>query len=231
MYIIDHGVCIYSYEFKPVSLLNEDLLVGFLASMDDLAQVAFQEGVQDLQIKSGYKLSFYMDVLHNLLYCAVCSGEDDTVLLSNILREIADAFSVAMHSRLESNSRTERSAYWFFDDRVPKILEGRVKARDQKSMALGLTLGMAVIIGLMLAFLPFVELFLDDDDPMRPIAFIIDACAVVLVANLVSGYLAGNPRRGVHTSLVLLVLSTVVLSLIWEISAIIMPSTTARVER
>lgn len=60
-YVIDAGLCIYHYDFKKETHLDDQLLSGFLTAIGSFAQEAFQKGLQSIHIQNGQKINFYID--------------------------------------------------------------------------------------------------------------------------------------------------------------------------
>jgi hypothetical protein len=66
LYVIDSGICIFSYQFKKDTTIDEQLLSGFLTAIGNFAKETFKSdtGLQTIHIQN-QKLNFYLEPKNN----------------------------------------------------------------------------------------------------------------------------------------------------------------------
>ncbi|MBD3351544.1 MAG: hypothetical protein GF364_08660 [Candidatus Lokiarchaeota archaeon] len=213
LYIIDSGICIYSYRFKKDTDIDEQLLSGFLTAIGNFAKETFKSdtGLQTIQIQDE-KLNFYLDKKNDLLYCAVSSYQDNNTLLESILKEISEAFSEQMREFLSKKQRASIHEYKEFNPILEKIMEDKEKERNKKTMLLGLFLGLLSVIGLIIVFsllLGVLSTFISQE--LVLFVLLIFLTIGLWISSRVSGYYAGSPEMGLKNGIVFLVVLFVVL--------------------
>lgn len=197
LYIIDSGVCLYSYDFKENITIDEQLLSGFLSAIGSFALETFQSGLQTIKILDGQKLIFYPEKTQKLTFCAIANERDNDYFLENLLAKIAQKFVLDMKDILNSQSRNALDDYKTFDSTLPELLKNKSKPRNKRSMMSGLFVGffLTLVISYLMSLInPTLRSILGF--AIFSLYFLILICVTFSLYSGIAGYIAGNPKFG-----------------------------------
>ncbi len=201
LYIIDRGVCLYSYDFVATTTINQQLLGGFLEALGLFAEETFNTKLQSIEVKNGLKLVFFVDSKEHLTYCGIADARDNDHLLEDLLADIAQQFRTEMAEPLKSD-RAKTDDFKPFDTTLPDLLQSKIRARTPKTMLIGVAAGFGLIFGLTIA-LYFLLLHFNARNLLTVdqslFAFIILWTVVMAAASFTAGILAGNSQMGWKT--------------------------------
>lgn len=218
LYVIDAGVCLYSYDFIENVAIDDQLLSGFLSAIGSFAQETFQSGLQTIKILDGQKLIFYLEKTQKLTFCAIANEKDNDHLLETLLAEIAQDFVIQMANILNSENRPALDEYKKYDSTIQNKLKNKSKLRNKKSMTIGFAVGFSIAM----IFTFFMSLI----NPMiRSISskqvfmmyFLLLLCVSFSVYSGIGGYLAGNSQFGSITGLLFFLIISLVIALDIEV--------------
>jgi len=202
LFVIDQGICIYSFDFKKNIYVDENLLSGFLTAVGSFAQETFQTGLQAIQIRNGQKLIFFIENEQKLTFCAVADERDNNHLLEQILGEIARNFTAKLSKVLNSSERNRADAYRIFDPLLKEILKDKAKPRDRKSMCGGICGGLlSLYLLILLAGIIAESLSNIPEDTLYVILYFYIS-GVLSTSSFIAGFLAGNPKIGLKTGVI-----------------------------
>lgn len=191
LFVIDSGLCIYSYHFKKEMVIDEQLLSGFLTAIGSFAKETFQTGLQTINIRNGEKLNFYVEPKTNLIFCGISDIRDNNHLLETILRDIANKFILELEPVLNSNKRSSMNEYKIFDNFVLPLMNRKDKKRDAKSIISGAIFSVISIISMyFLTTKVYPQIYGED------FLFFLYLTIVMSIFSSLSGYIGGNPKIG-----------------------------------
>jgi hypothetical protein len=220
LYIIDHGMLIYSHDFVKESSIDPDLLSGFLSAIGSFAQETFKASLQAISVRNGEKLNFLI-VDKELMYCAVSNEKDNNRLLENVLRSIAATFTAQFGDVLKTPARSNSTQYLVFDEHLPGIVRHIDKKRSVTTMVEGLLLGAALLAACITGF--FLLLPVMESSFFLPPVFLVTCyiAAALFFSTAISGFVAGNPRMGVENGLIFFAILTVALVILYNVNPIV----------
>jgi hypothetical protein len=217
IYIIDGGTCLYSYSFVPEPAVDQYLLSGFLSAVGSFAQVAFQTSLQTIALKNRQKVIFHVNDQEMLTTCAICDERDDNRLLEKLVAALTTRFIERMGSVLHTSSRAMVSAYTVFDDDM-RAWRFAVKERGPKSVAAGLVLGIALMLGFAAATNPLTaRLMLNEDENLAWVLFLSMLCVQFTLCGLTAGFFAGTRRYGGWAGVAFFALLCLLLTMSWDL--------------
>ncbi|MHA1150210.1 MAG: hypothetical protein ACTSR8_18415 [Promethearchaeota archaeon] len=207
LYVIDAGVCLYSYDFIEKTVIDDQLLSGFLTAIGSFAQETFQSGLQTIKILDGQKLIFYPEKTQKLTFCAIANEKDNDHLLENLLAQIAQEFVSQMAETLNSENRPALDEYKIFDGSIQNKIKNKSKPRNKKSMLTGFLTGF--IISMIFTYVmslinPTLRTILSRE--VFLMYFLLLLCISFSVYGGIGGYLAGNPKFGAITGLIFFII-------------------------
>jgi hypothetical protein len=192
LFVIDHGISIYTHDFIKESTIDPQLLSGFLAAVGSFANEAFKTGLQTISIRNGEKLNFYVDPAHGLIFCAISNEKDNSKLLEQILGRIASGFTTHFASALQSPARSNIDLYRAFNDVVPSFVKRKDKKRNAGTMIQGLLLGALFFFASFFAFVALIKY-------MASVAEVVATyylSVALFFSSAISGFFAGNQSMG-----------------------------------
>ncbi|MFX0133381.1 MAG: hypothetical protein ACFFDN_07045 [Candidatus Hodarchaeota archaeon] len=147
LYIINPaGICIYSEHFIK-SRIDEQLLTGFLTAIGSFSQEAIGGALQKINIRTGEQMVLFYHEESKLTIAAIAHENDYPSLLEHLLTKIITQFYKTYKKYLKDQGLFEDTTK--FSETCRKILSGRSANRGKKQIALGLFLGLIVLIVLM----------------------------------------------------------------------------------
>lgn len=211
IYIIDVGICIYSYSFKPSTDLNEQLLSGLLSAVGAFAQETFKSGLQAMEIRNGQKIAFFFEETQKLTFCAICDARDNNHLIEHLLDQIALKFITNFNLILNSEKRPKIDEYKRFDSIIQTHLKSKAKPRNLKSLAFGLLVGM-VLLSVGAVIITQINVWLRDTfpDDILLLIFLVMLCVYFFLVSLGSGYVAGNTKLGMFNGFILFIIENLI---------------------
>lgn len=192
LFVIDHGISIFTHDFIKESTIDPQLLSGFLAAIGSFANEAFKTGLQTISIRNGEKLNFYVDPAHGLIFCAISNEKDNNKLLERLLGSIASGFITQFASALQSPARGNVEQYRAFGDVVPSFVKRKDKKRNAGTMIQGILLGSLFFFASFFAFILFIINFL----PNPLVAATYYLSVALFFSSAISGFFAGNQSMG-----------------------------------
>jgi hypothetical protein len=205
LYVIDNGLCIYSYTFKKTITISEQLFSGLLTALGAFAQETFKTGLQTIQIQNGQNLVFYLDSGTKIMFCALADSRDNDYLLEKYLKEIGQKFIQQMTSILNSPQRDNIDHYLKFNETLETFFRFKTRKRDLKYSILGLLSGFLLLLlsnGVNNIITNYAKGIYDDKAVLT--IFLAFFCLILFLATFLSGYIAGNPKIGLKTGLIFL---------------------------
>jgi len=201
LFVIDHGVSVYTHDFIKESALDPQLLSGFLAAIGSFAQETFKTGLQTINIHNGEKLNFYVDPSHGLIFCAVSNEKDSNRLLEKLLGKIATEFTAAFGGVLKSPARSDMSRYKPFDERIGALVKRKEKKRNMATMVQGILLGSLFFFASFFGFVLLIKII-----PYPELTATYYLTAALFFSSAISGFCAGNPSMGWKNGIVFFIL-------------------------
>jgi hypothetical protein len=216
LFIIDKaGICLYSYNFQKVTGIDGQMLSGFLSALSAFAQEAFQTRLQSIEIHNGQKLVFYVDPMHKLTFCAIADVRDNSKFLEKILRQMGDRFVLKFWEVFEKDLQNQINLFNSFDGDLVPITKNITKARNPRTLILGLIIGLICLIGLFIPSLYLIYLANEGvDNNLIFSLFLLYLSAVLAISSFISGYIAGSPRRGLLTGGLFFLIINITLAII-----------------
>ncbi len=208
LYVIDHGVSLYSYSISKKMLIDEQMFTGFLSALGAFAQEVFKHGLHSIQIKSIQKLILYLETKYNLLFCAIANEKDNGYIIEKLLSKISESFILKFQDQLESNERKAHKKYREFDDQMSDFLEDRGYPRGIKSLARGLLISgsiLFVLVNLLYHILISLNFLLKE---VNTLIFMIFWIMIIAFSSALSGYIAGNTKLGSINGILFFLLMT-----------------------
>jgi hypothetical protein len=201
LFVIDHGISIYTHDFIKESTIDPQLLSGFLAAIGSFANEAFKTGLQTISVRNGEKLNFYIDPAHGLIFCAISNEMDNNKLLERILGRIASGFTAQFASALQSPARGNVSQYLSFDDVIPSFVKRKDKKRNTGTMFQGILLGALFFFATFFAFVALIRVL-----PNPEVVATYYLSAALFFSSAISGFFAGNQAMGWKNGIVFFVM-------------------------
>ncbi len=197
LFVIDHGISIYTHDFIKESTIDPQLLSGFLAAIGSFANEAFKTGLQTISVRNGEKLNFYIEPAHGLIFCAISNEKDNNRLLERLLGLIASGFTTQFASALQSAARGNVEQYRAFEDVIPSFVKRKDKKRNALSMFLGIILGSLFFFASFIAFVALIKFL-----PNPELTATYYLSAALFFSSAISGFFAGNQSMGWKNGLV-----------------------------
>jgi hypothetical protein len=199
-------MCIYSYNFKQDIAANEQLISGFLSAIGSFAQEIFQTGLQTIEIRNGKKLVFSIEPDHKLVFCAIADTRDNNFLLEKTLSFISATFISTMKEILTSSKRVQVDYYLDFNKVLVELLKNKVKPRNSKTMAKGITIGFIILV----VFAVFVNILTKSlqasyTETVVLMIFLFLLSTIFSISCFFTGYIAGNPKVGLRAGILFFV--------------------------
>jgi hypothetical protein len=214
LYIIDVGICIYSYSFKPSTELNEQLLSGLLSAIGAFAQETFNAGLQAMEIRNGQKLAFYFEPTQKLTFCAICDARDNNHLMERLLGQIAHKFIIDFNLILSSEKRPKVDEYKRFDPTLQSLVKFKAKARNGKSMTFGFLIGIILLtVGAAVINNATVWMRENMEYSIMLYIFLFMICCYFSVVSLSAGYVAGNTKMGLLNGIIFFITENGILAI------------------
>ncbi|MBD3187838.1 hypothetical protein GF325_13465 [Candidatus Bathyarchaeota archaeon] len=201
LFIIDHGIAIFTHHFKNETAIDAQLLSGFLSAIGSFAQETFQTGLQTIHIRNGEKMNFYVEQDHGLIFCAISNEKDNNKLLLKILKQISEAFIDEKGEVFTSPSRSDIAKYKDFSDTLEKIMRGRATPRNAGMIILGLVLGLIVLFVSFFIFLIIIDILTLPENYIIMVA-IYFLTGFMLLSSWIAGFFAGNQMIGLYAGIV-----------------------------
>ncbi|NVM28218.1 MAG: hypothetical protein HWN65_05210 [Candidatus Helarchaeota archaeon] len=233
LYIINvGGIAIYTKNFAK-SLMDEQLISGFILAVGNFAKEAVGSGLRKIEMETGEQLFVYHDLSTRLTAAAVTGSKDHPKLVSNVLPEILAFFAKYFGDKLDSPHLAREVPK--FDPIVKSILEGKTAERNKKRFIFGLILGSLLLILLLILFIiplaliamnfqtgleQLIAATIDYFDPeflagilslTVGLFFMLELVlvAIFLPSSFVAGYTAGSRSRGKWIGVAFFFLTTV----------------------
>lgn len=237
IYIIKkNGVCVFAKHYMK-SNLDDQLVSGLLTALGDFSAEALGSEPQAIQLKTNQQLSLVSYPEAHLVGVALADSRDHPALLSRLLKVILVKFSEEYHEEIKCDDPRLFQTSEKFSRNVDRILQFKVTSRTTWKLIGGNLIALSLVILLMsflfsqLTPLTFI-LQLDSAglptiifvDGINPSEFLIlqlissritGVMMVVCVLgfflpSLLSGYLAGNTKRGVISGIILSVFTGII---------------------
>ncbi|MFX1293641.1 MAG: hypothetical protein ACFFD2_02095 [Promethearchaeota archaeon] len=156
LYIIsESGIAIYSNYFVE-SILDEQLISGFLLAISNFATEAVGSGLKKIELQTGEQLHVYYDNSKHLTAAALTNAQDHSKLVLKILKKTLDKFYASFKHQLTIPEGIGDTSE--FDNKLIQFLYDNTAKRDNKRFLLGLIFG---ILLLTLLYFVFWENFLE----------------------------------------------------------------------
>jgi hypothetical protein len=191
LFVIDHGMSIYTHDFIKESSIDPQLLSGFLAAISSFANETFKTGLQTINVRNGEKLNFYIDPEHGLVFCAISNDKDNNKLLEHLLEHIAREFIDQFASSLASPARCNLDQYLTFKDSIIAIVKRKDKKRNAATMFQGILLGALFFFASFFAFVLLIRVI-----PNPEIVATYYLTVALFFSSAISGFFAGNQAMG-----------------------------------
>jgi hypothetical protein len=192
LFVIDHGISIYTHDFIKESTIDPQLLSGFLAAIGSFANEAFKTGLQTISIRNGEKLNFYVDPSQGLIFCAISNEKDNNKLLERILSRIASGFTTRFASTLETPARGNVEQYRVFDEEIPSFVRRKDKKRNAGTMIQGILLGALFFFASFFAFVVLIKFMAGSAEVLATYYLSV----ALFFSSAISGFFAGNQSMG-----------------------------------
>ncbi len=214
LYIIDAGLCLYSYKFQKIIAFDDQLLSGFFTAIGNFAQETFRTGLATIKIRNGLKMNFLLESQHGLIVCAISDERDNDHLLEEILGEISGQFISRWGEVLKTSGKNFVDQFKKFDPVVENLMKNRDSPRNYRTRILGLLAGVACLIGLFLLYM-----YIYYAIPPQAIAILNGVSTLYISLTLfatgtLSGYFAGNPRMGLRNGIISFILLVVLIGIV-----------------
>ncbi len=206
LYIIDAGLCLYSYKFQRSFAFDDQLLSGFFTAIGNFAQETFRTGLATIKIRNGLKMNFLLESQHRLVVSAISDERDNDYLLESIMGEISRQFIAKWGDILKTGAKNFVEQFKTFDQVVVNLMKNRDKPRNLKTRIQGLLAGIATLVVL---FVLYLYIYLS----IPPAALeILNGVSVLYISftlfatGTISGYFAGNPQMGLRNGIISFIL-------------------------
>ena len=204
------GIAIYHKSFGK-SIIDEQLLSGFLTAISDFSKETMGEKLQKIDVQTN-QLIVHFDATLNLTIAGLTSKKDHLSLIKRVLIEIAEAFYDKFKDYYKKNQ--DRTDINFiqrgFDPIVEAILEPKIRDRSLKYYFFGFIIGLLILgsLSILMSFIfdvPVIYYFMlrDAGAPFQNIyEFVVINGILQLMllielvpSSLALGYIAGTSIR------------------------------------
>ncbi len=206
LYIIDAGLCLYSYKFQQSIAFDDQLLSGFFTAIGNFAQEAFRTGLATIKIRNGLKMNFFLETQHGLVICAVSDERDNDHLLEVIMGEITEKFISQWGAILKTSEKNYIDQFKNFDPVVENLMKNRDKPRNLKTIIQGLLAGVACLISLFVLYMYIYYIIPPEALAVLNGVSVLYISLTLFATGTISGYFAGNPRMGLRNGIIFFVL-------------------------
>ena len=225
LYVVsEDGTCLYTYRARE-TLVDEQLISGFLLAVRNIAKEAFLDRLQRLEMGINQLVYGYKEADGVQLYAALISdARDNPDLLGEILEELLTRFVTQFKEEIDQflKKRVVSKNLNKFDDVIKESVEGRLrrldilKPRNEKTFVLGIVISLILFnIGFGIAFL-LQDLFnIKDTAPQALAVLIFVGC--FFIPGSMAGAVTGDGRHGIRAAIIAIILGVISLAAIfWE---------------
>ncbi len=206
LYIIDAGLCLYSYKFQQTIAFDDQLLSGFFTAIGNFAQETFRTGLATIKIRNGLKMNFFLENQNGLVVCAISDERDNDYLLEELMGQISGQFILMWGEVLKTSAKNFVDQFKKFDPVIENLMQNRDSPRNLKTRIRGLLAGVACLIGLFILYMYIYYTIPPEALVLLNGVSVLYISLTLFATGTISGYFAGNPRMGLRNGIISFIL-------------------------
>jgi hypothetical protein len=235
--IMENGVSVFSKHFKKMKV-DDQLISGFMSALGNFSTEALGSDLQSIKLKTGEQLSILKYPYAPIIGIVIADPRDHATLISEVLTEILKEFTEEYRKQILARDPTLLGQTSKFNDKIDKILKDKIASRTILKMMIGNVVSFSLIVLitiLIVAGVLQISKFIEEPlagfpsinfaDGISPEEFltlqtitgtIIGFLMLIFVGifflpSVLSGYIAGNEKRGILNAILLGVITGILL--------------------
>jgi len=235
--IMENGVSVFTKHYKKMKV-DDQLISGFMSALGNFSTEALGADLQSIKLKTGEQLSILKYPYAPILGIVIADSRDHSTLIADILTEILREFTEDYRKQIVAKDPTLLGQTEKFNEIVDKILKGKIASRTILKMIVGNLVSFSLMVFItilivagVLRFSEFIEepfagfpdiSFVDGIDPgefftLQTITgtiigfLMLIFIGIFFLPSVLSGYIAGNEKRGIINAILLGLITGVLL--------------------
>lgn len=237
IYIItENGVCVFTKHYKK-SLVDDQLISGFMSALGNFSIEALGSELQSIKLRTGEQLSVLKHYKQSIIGVVLADPRDHPNLISSLLTAILNEFLIDYERPIIAKDPSLIGKTGDFDEKIDKLLKGKVASRTFLKMIVGNILSFSLMLAITILMIggamrlsvlvddflvtlspiDFAELNAEELATLQAITGAIIAVLMIFfigtffLPSLLSGYIAGNEKRGIVNAILLGLITGVLL--------------------